>query len=105
LAARRARGDRTGADGLIFITEAWETVVSPGAPVLVRPSEDPARTEVSAITAVTADGREKHWKVPFKRLWRRVRFGETQTSDAAASFYLEPVRAVWAGRKGGNASG
>jgi hypothetical protein len=87
--------ERHGADGLIFIAEAW---FAPAAALLGRDqvSEAPERQEIIHVVAAKASGGVYSSAVFFSRgLFNRIRFGETVEMEHVGLGFLDPVRQAW----------
>ncbi len=89
-----AEVERTGADGVIFISESWIAPFDPSEPNR-RPSECPDRREVLDVIAARSDGEERTFITPFSHRGSEIVTEPTRVSSDSRNYFLEPVREVW----------
>lgn len=88
---------RSGATGLIFVTEAWGASQDP-ARATQRASERDDRYEILVLSAAKASGDTRTWEAVFHRDEAgKITFDDTSVQDNAFLHFLEPVYRVWPG--------
>jgi hypothetical protein len=88
--------DRTGATGIIFISEAWTVDYKECKDKLIRASQHPKRQEALVLHIATFNGEMRTYSTKFNRgLFNRISFGTTEILDIKYNNFLEPVIKIW----------
>lgn len=83
-----------GFDAYICISEAWSRPLADDSPAADKDKRSRKRGESLMVTVETANGKVRHWIVPFERREGEILFGETCIVENRP-FFSEPVRQAW----------